>query len=195
MINKEKLRNITLIRIIVRSVRSFFYEYMTNHIISHIPIVRFRWLWYRFIMQMDIDWKSYIHLHVYIYPTWQGKLKIGKYTAINHDCILDGRGGLYIDDNVNISAEAAIYTGGHLIDDKNFAYYDKPVHIGHHVWIGTRVMIMPGVNIGEGAGILPGSIVIKDVEPYTIVGGVTARMIGKRQSPMDYDMTWRGYFI
>ena len=195
MMYKDKLRKITFIRIIVRGLRGFLYEYMTNHIIAHIPIARFRWLWYTLIMRMDINWRAYIHMNVYMYPIWQGVLKVGKYTAINRGVILDGRGGLYIGDNVNISAEAAIYTGGHMINDKNFAYYDKPVYIGHHVWIGTRAMIMPGVNIGEGAVIMPAAVVTKDVAPYTVVGGVTAREICKRRAPMNYDMTWRGYFI
>jgi len=49
------------------------------------------------------------------------------------------------------------------------------VTIGHDVWIGTRAMILGGVNIGHGAVIAAGAVVTRDVEPYSVVGGVPAR--------------------
>ena len=96
---------------------------------------------------------------------------------------------------MNISAEAALYTGGHEIDSPDFAFYSKPVCIGNRVWIGTRAMIMPGVTIGEGAVILPGAVVVKDVAPYAIVGGMPAVQIGKRSSDLNYELTWRTMFL
>lgn len=55
--------------------------------------------------------------------------------------------------------------------------------IGNDVWIGRRATIMPGVRIGDGAIIAAESVVTKDVEPYTIVGGNPAKVIRKRFSP------------
>ena len=55
--------------------------------------------------------------------------------------------------------------------------YDKEVIIEEDVWIGSRVTILMGVTIGRGATIAAGSIVTKDVPPYTIVGGVPAKVI------------------
>ncbi len=52
--------------------------------------------------------------------------------------------------------------------------------IGNDVWIGTESMIMPGVKIGDGAVIGARALVTKDVPPYTIVGGVPAKIIRKR---------------
>ncbi|MFQ5582321.1 MAG: CatB-related O-acetyltransferase, partial [Mariprofundaceae bacterium] len=57
-----------------------------------------------------------------------------------------------------------------------------PVLIGHDVWIGHDCTVMGGVSIGTGAIIGAGSVVTKDVEPYTIVGGVPAKPIRKRLS-------------
>lgn len=54
------------------------------------------------------------------------------------------------------------------------------VVIGNDVWIGSHVLIMPGVSIGDGAVIAAGSVVSRDVEPYTVVGGVPAKSIKKR---------------
>lgn len=54
--------------------------------------------------------------------------------------------------------------------------------IGHDVWIGSRVTILGGVTIGTGAIIAAGAVVNKDVPPYTIVGGVPAKIIRTRFS-------------
>ncbi len=57
-----------------------------------------------------------------------------------------------------------------------------PVQIGHDVWIGANTLIRPGIRIGNGAIIAAGAIVTKDVEAYTIVGGVPAKFIRYRFS-------------
>ena len=54
------------------------------------------------------------------------------------------------------------------------------VYIGNDVWIGSNVVLLGGIKIGDGAVIAAGSIVTRDVEPYTIVGGVPAKIIRKR---------------
>ena len=55
------------------------------------------------------------------------------------------------------------------------------ITIGNDVWIGNNVTILSGVTIGDGAVIAAGAVVTKDVDPYTIVGGVPARRIKRRQ--------------
>ena len=54
------------------------------------------------------------------------------------------------------------------------------VTIGHDVWIGHGATVLPGVTIGDGAAIGAGAVVSRDVDPYTIVGGVPARVIRER---------------
>jgi acetyltransferase-like isoleucine patch superfamily enzyme len=56
----------------------------------------------------------------------------------------------------------------------------EPITIGSDVWIGTRVIVLDGVNIGHGAIVAAGSVVTKDVPPYSIVGGVPAKFIRHR---------------
>lgn len=69
-------------------------------------------------------------------------------------------------------------------DDAFFQWRrDHWVTIGHDVWIGHGVTVLAGVTIGTGAVIGAGAVVSKDVEPYTIVGGVPARQIRRRFSP------------
>lgn len=57
---------------------------------------------------------------------------------------------------------------------------DDRVVIGNDVWIGHAVIVMPGVNVGDGAVLAAGAVVTRDVAPYTIVGGVPARQIRER---------------
>ncbi len=57
---------------------------------------------------------------------------------------------------------------------------DQPITIEDDVWIGSRVIILPGVTVGKGSVIGAGSVVTKDVLPYSIMGGNPARLIRKR---------------
>ncbi|MBC7313160.1 MAG: acetyltransferase [Rhizobium sp.] len=61
---------------------------------------------------------------------------------------------------------------------------DNKVSIGHDVWIGHGATVLPGVTVGNGAVIGAGAVVSKDVAPYTIVGGVPARLIRERFAPV-----------
>jgi len=59
---------------------------------------------------------------------------------------------------------------------------DEPVKIGDDVWIGTRVVILPGVTVGHGAIIGASAVVTKDVPPYAIVAGVPAKVVKWRKA-------------
>ncbi|MBZ4191515.1 hypothetical protein K7B07_21555 [Niabella sp. 3A5MI-3] len=58
---------------------------------------------------------------------------------------------------------------------------NKKVTIGKDVWIGASCIILPGVTIGDGAIVAAGSVVTKDVAPFTIVAGVPSKEIKKRK--------------
>lgn len=57
--------------------------------------------------------------------------------------------------------------------------YAKPITIESDCWVGARAVILPGVRIGRGTTVGAGAIVIKDVEPESLVGGVPAKLIKK----------------
>lgn len=59
-------------------------------------------------------------------------------------------------------------------------YFDSPVYIEDDVWIGTRAIILPGVRVGTGSIVGCGAVVSRDVEPFSIVGGIPAKLIRKR---------------
>ncbi len=114
------------------------------------------------------------------------KIFIGDNTVINRFTYLDGRAPLYIGNNVNISHYSHIQTLTHDAQSPDFVCLEKPVAIHDHVWIGARAIIMPGVTIGEGAVVGAGSIVTKNVPPYTIVAGNPARKLGLRTRDLRY---------
>ena len=74
-------------------------------------------------------------------------------------------------------------------DDYDFFEWRKAdwVTIGHDVWIGHGVTVTAGVTIGTGAVIGAGAVVTKDVAPYTVVGGVPARVIKRRFNEVQAD--------
>lgn len=106
---------------------------------------------------------------------------IGNNSGIGEKCEILGK--CTIGDNVLMAPECIIYTRNHNFMDKNELIVNQgvteefPVVIGNDVWIGRRVIILPGVNIGNGAIIAAGSVVTKDVPPYTLVGGNPSKII------------------
>ena len=121
-------------------------------------------------------------------------LSIAAHTVINPNVILDARRGLMIGSNVSISEQTAIYTLQHDLDDIDFSVTGGSVTIGDYVFIGARALILPNVDIGEGAAIAAGAVVTHDVQPFTVVGGIPAREIRKRSRNLRYQLNYRRPF-
>lgn len=64
--------------------------------------------------------------------------------------------------------------------DRNYFEEFEKIKIGNDVWIGANVIVIDGINIGDGAIIAAGSVVTKDIPPYAIVGGIPAKIIRYR---------------
>jgi acetyltransferase-like isoleucine patch superfamily enzyme len=103
-------------------------------------------------------------------------------------CSIAGNLQIFTGGNHNVS-KISTYPFGHInkevFNNPNInseKKLGKDVIIGNDVWIGGNVTIMSGVNIGDGAVIAANSHVVKNVEPYSIVGGNPAQLIKKRFS-------------
>lgn len=122
---------------------------------------------------------------VSVYPTvkvWAPwNIRLGNHVAIDDRVNLYSVAKITIGTKVAISREAILCTASHDWHYPNLPLIVKPIEIGDGVWIGARAFILPGVSIGEGAVVAAGSVVTKDVEPWTIVGGNPARFIKKRE--------------
>lgn len=143
-----------------------------------VPFHTFRLLIY-YLAGMKIGSGSRIHIGArFFYPP---NIKIGKGTIIGDNAFLDGRDKLLIGDNVDIASSVMIYSSEHDINSEDFQAVNEAIEIGDYVFIGPRAIILPGVKIGKGAVVAAGAVVTKDVEAYTLVGGVPAEKIGERK--------------
>lgn len=106
-------------------------------------------------------------------------------------CFFTSRAKINIGNDVMISRETLMVTGTHRYDipgrhivsvkeNEKLPENDADINICDDVWIGSRVTILKGVTIGEGAIVAAGAVVTKDVPPFSIVGGVPAKVISQR---------------
>ena len=111
-------------------------------------------------------------------------LKINKNTFIGHYTkIFGGNSSIHIGQNCDISSNVTIISGTHKLDPNGIKMagegIGEDIVIGNGVWIGASATILPGVTIGDKSVIAAGSIVTKNVSPYTIVAGNPAKPIKK----------------
>ena len=114
----------------------------------------------------------------------EARLAIGDYAFIGRGCELD------VAESVTIGAHALLAPGVFITDHTHTHAAKKrldeqgtcsaPVTIGDDAWLGVNCVILAGVTIGTGAVVGAGAVVTKSVDPYAIVAGVPARVIGKR---------------
>jgi acetyltransferase-like isoleucine patch superfamily enzyme len=82
---------------------------------------------------------------------------------------------------VLLSQGAKLLTGTHDHQSADFEGVGKPIRIGDYAWIGAYALLLPGINIGEGAVIGAGAVVTREVPPYAVAAGNPARIIGERK--------------
>lgn len=120
---------------------------------------------------------------------------VGEHCTIGDSAFLDGRDTIVLGDAVNLSSHVSIYTRQHDVDGPDFAETGGPVRIGSHAWLGSHCIVLPGVTIGEGAVVGAGSVVTKDVAPYTMVAGAPARFVRERSRDLRYRLGYAKRFV
>lgn len=112
------------------------------------------------------------------------KIYVGIDVSINPYVHIWGGGGVWIGDRTMIASHTALISLTHDPDSANMhsSLLAAPVRIGNDVWIGAHACVLPGVTIGEHAVIAAGAVVRSDVAPYTIVGGVPAKVLRVKQN-------------
>ena len=121
-----------------------------------------------------------VHVVPPLYCDYGTNIQVGEnFFANYHFTVLDCA-PVTIGDNVQIAPTVSIYTAGHPLhpDSRNSGYeYALPITIGDNVWIGGNVVICPGVTIGDCAVIGAGSVVTRDVPPWTVAAGNPCRVL------------------
>ena len=107
-------------------------------------------------------------------------LIIGDNSGVGENCRIGSN--TIIGNNVRMGPDVIICTQNHKYSRETYdGYIKKPVIIEDNVWIGYRVIILPGVTVGKNAIIGAGAVVTKDVPAYSIVGGVPAKFLKMRE--------------
>ena len=115
---------------------------------------------------------------------FSAKVSLGDRSGIGINARINGE--CTIGSDVMMGADVIIITRNHAFSRTDIPMMqqgfqkEKPVVIGNDVWIGDRVVILPGVTIGDGSILAAGAVVTRDVPPYAIVGGVPARILRMR---------------
>lgn len=103
-------------------------------------------------------------------------VKIGHNVVVMNNALFMGAGGITIEDDVMVAANAQLISNNHDLYDHQILTC-KPVRLKRNCWIGAGATILPGITVGENAVVAAGSVVTKDVEDNTVVGGNPARLI------------------
>lgn len=130
------------------------------------------------IFGANIDWSCSISRKAKIVDPWN--LTMGQLSSIDEGCCIRCRGKVDIGKRCCISRGVDLLSGSHNINSKSFEMVTAPIIIQDDCWIATKSTIGKGVTIGIGSVVAACSNVIKDVEPWSIVGGNPARFIKKR---------------
>jgi len=160
-------------------------RFMWLSFIGHLPSHVLRTFFYR-RAGMTIGRRSYIYSGAEVRNP-KGAV-IGDDVIIGHHAVLDGRSGLHIGNNVNLSTGVWIWTVQHDHQSETFASKGAPVKVGSNAWLSARVIVLLGIEIGERAVVAAGAIVTKSLEAAGIYGGVPARKIGSRDISIKYQL-------
>jgi acetyltransferase-like isoleucine patch superfamily enzyme len=146
------------------------------------------------LMLRGIFYRSLLHgsgnnLLIYpnVYIIFSHRMTVGRRVAINVGTYIDSGGGLEIGDHVMIGPHCIISTREHSIEPTGVPMCYQPIRyrnitIGNDIWIGANATIRGGVKLGNGCVVAAGAVVIRDVPPNAIVGGVPAKVLRYRNN-------------
>lgn len=158
-------------------------ELVHNRVVTHIPWNALR---LRYLKALGLTSGAHTYLFGGSEVLAPENLHIEGNCHIGRLCQLDARGGITIGRNVVIASHTLLITADHDVQSPDFDGRLGPIHIEDRVWIGSRVVVLKGVTIGEGAVVAAGSVVHRDVPAWAIVSGVPAAVIGERSSDQRY---------
>ncbi|MDF7799412.1 acyltransferase [Pontiellaceae bacterium B1224] len=139
------------------------------------PVSKLKSAAYKHLLGCNIDGACFIHSGVrFINPR---KIHLGENVSLMYGVMIEARDKVYIGRNCLVSPGVLITTGDHEL--ANLTPKSKSVTIGENCFIGSRAIILSGVNLGKNSVVGAGSIVTKDVPADTLVAGAPAREIKK----------------
>ncbi|MBQ9208887.1 MAG: acyltransferase [Oscillospiraceae bacterium] len=142
---------------------------------------------------MNINKKAVIYGGFELRSPWN--ITIGA-SVIGVGALLDGRCGIEIGDDVTLAQNVSIFTLQHDLNDEMFRTNNKggKVIIEKWSWISSNTTILPGVCVCTGAVLASGGIATKDLECYSVYGGIPAKKIAERSQNLKYSLANNDYW-
>jgi putative colanic acid biosynthesis acetyltransferase WcaF len=138
--------------------------------------------WRRFVLRC---FGASVGKHVNTYPGtriyFPWNLAVGDWSAIGEDALIYNLGPVTLGKKVTISHRAHLCAGTHDYTQPDLPLLKPPIVIGDQTWICADAFIGPGVTVGEGAVVGARAVVMKNVQPWTVVVGNPARFVKKRE--------------
>lgn len=144
------------------------------------PVCFFRWrAWLVRRFGGTIAPGARIYPSVRIWAPWNLTMAVGSTLADGVDCYCVDR--IEVGPEVTVSQRAFLCTASHDLEDPARRLTTKPIRLEQASWVFAEAFIGPGVTVGEGAVVAARAVVVKDVAPWTVVGGNPARVIKPRR--------------
>jgi galactoside O-acetyltransferase len=141
---------------------------------------------------------SHVLIDDFVFLDGRGGLDIGSWTHVSMFVSIHGRGRVRLGDFVNLAAGARLIAGvdsfagdalvGAPVPDAYRNVHRGTIEVEEHAFVGANAVVLPDVTIGEGAVVGAGSVVNKDVAPWTVVAGAPARVIRTRPKQQVIDL-------
>jgi putative colanic acid biosynthesis acetyltransferase WcaF len=127
-----------------------------------------------------IEWSAHVYASVKIWAPWN--LEMGENACLGPKVDCYNQGKISIGKNTVVSQKTYLCASSHDYTIKNFPLVLKPIRIGTGTWVAADVFIGPDVTIGDNAVIAARSVVIKNIDSNTIVGGNPAKLIKSKKN-------------
>lgn len=137
--------------------------------------------WKRFLLRSfgaRISSTAIVYAEAKIFMPWN--LRMDDYACIASGVDCYNAALVHIGINATVSQRAYLCTASHNIHSAHHEQVQRPIHVDNRAWVAAEAFVGPGVTIGEGAVVGARGCVVKDVEPWTVVGGNPAKFIKKR---------------
>jgi putative colanic acid biosynthesis acetyltransferase WcaF len=137
--------------------------------------------WRRLVLRLfgaSVGQQVRIYASTHLYMPWN--VELGDWAALGENVLIYSLGKVRIGPKVTVSYRAHVCAGAHDLNDPALPLIKPPVFIDEGAWIGTDAFVGPGVTVGRGAVIGARAVAVKDIEPFAIVAGNPARIVGKR---------------
>lgn len=126
-----------------------------------------------------IPYRSLVYSSCDIWAPWN--LEVGKYSCVGANVNLYCKDRIIIKDNAVVSQGVFLCTASHDITTPKHTLITAPIIIEDHAWVASEAFVGMGVTIGEGVVVGARAVVVKNVNPWTVVGGNPAKFIKKRE--------------